>query len=180
MTIARKITFAPHLHKLVIDGTKTVTRCLKTNVREGQIVAAVTGWRTMRFYDDSPPKSCYISANDGIKWEWEPQGTWPKEGATSPGRYRPPMFFPRYLYHLAPLLRVTSVRMERLQQITFEDALREGVEEASAVPYGDYQQDTIEAFAALWDSVTTAPGTRWADNPELSRVEFEPVKGGNQ
>ena len=77
-------------------------------------------------------------------------------------------------------IRITSVRVERLQDISEEDAVKEGVEyrgdlcgfitEADAVTY-----DTArEAFAALIDKIS-GKGT-WDRNPLVYVYEFELVK----
>lgn len=82
-------------------------------------------------------------------------------------------------------IRITNVRVERLQDIGDEDCLREGViEDCPGVQYsfpteigycGQYPFGTPRsAFAALIDKVS-GRGT-WADNPWVFVYEFELVK----
>ena len=82
-------------------------------------------------------------------------------------------------------IRITNVRVERLQDISDEDCLREGIlEDCPNVQYsfpteigycGQYPFNTPrEAFAALIDKVS-GKGT-WASNPWVFVYEFELVK----
>lgn len=58
---------------------------------------------------------------------------------------------------------VASVVCKCLNEITFEEVIGAGTEQASAVPYGSYQADTIEAFRDEWDARNRK--TPWASNP---------------
>ena len=82
-------------------------------------------------------------------------------------------------------IRITSVRVERLQDITSEDALREGIycdyanlqySYPTEIGYcGQYPYGTArDAFAALIDKVS-GKGT-WKSNPWVFVYEFELVK----
>ena len=77
-------------------------------------------------------------------------------------------------------LRITSVRPERLQDITDEDCLKEGVRfvENSDGYFSNGMSDgyttPISAFAALIDKIS---GRRiWERNPFVWRIEFKLVK----
>lgn len=59
-------------------------------------------------------------------------------------------------------VRITRIRQERLQAITHEDALAEGV-------------GSIDAYRELWDSINKTKGLRWADDPLVWVLEFERV-----
>lgn len=75
-------------------------------------------------------------------------------------------------------LRVTKARVERLQNISEEDILKEGIVKNFMGLYvvGDIRCSTpIEAFKMLWDS--TAPqGYKWEDNPWVFAYDFERVE----
>lgn len=62
--------------------------------------------------------------------------------------------------------RLFAIYYEPLQEITEADARAEGIDYANP----------IEAFAKLWDSINTKPGTRWQDNPQVFVLTFELVK----
>jgi hypothetical protein len=84
-------------------------------------------------------------------------------------------------------IRITSVRPERLQNITDEDCIKEGIFE-EPFPFGEgYCFDPIfprchktnfntprEAFASLMDKIS-GRGT-WEQNPFVWRIEFKLVK----
>lgn len=77
-------------------------------------------------------------------------------------------------------IRITSVRPERLQDITDEDCLKEGVRfvENSDGYFSNGMSDEyttpISAFAALIDEIS-GRGT-WEQNPFVWRIEFKLVK----
>lgn len=83
-------------------------------------------------------------------------------------------------------IRITGIRVERLQDISDEDCLREGIEfhQGSQSYYVDYRKKTgcrawlgrtpREAFAALIDKVS-GRGT-WESNPYVVVYQFELVK----
>ena len=79
--------------------------------------------------------------------------------------WRPPRFMPRWAARL--LLEVVSVRVERLQEITNNDAVREGCEATIATPNAMPR----EVFEHLWNEINgeTAP---WDCNPLVWRIEF--------
>lgn len=87
-------------------------------------------------------------------------------------RWRSPLFMPRAFSRLT--LEICSVRVERLQDITAEDCLKEGVPICCS-PDGEklYTQSGVlrSQFAALWDSINgkTFP---WQSNPFVWRLEF--------
>lgn len=79
-------------------------------------------------------------------------------------------------------IKITGIRAERLQKITDQECMREGVRESTASgrktyivggPLGDYDTPR-EAFAALMDRLC-GRGT-WDSNPFVWVYEFEKVK----
>lgn len=70
-------------------------------------------------------------------------------------------------------LRVEDVRVERVQDITEEDARAEGIDfNPNADFYGNGFVSARAAFADLWDSLAPA-GSKWADNPWVWRIAFK-------
>jgi len=81
--------------------------------------------------------------------------------------WKPPRYMPHWAARL--LLEVVSVRVERLQEITIAEALREGcgpVEHPKNV-----NPSPLDVFHELWDEINgeTAP---WDCNPLVWRIEF--------
>lgn len=81
-------------------------------------------------------------------------------------------------------IRITNVRVERLQDISDEDCLKEGIEFARGGYYTNYNKETNsrtwlgntpkEAFSALIDK-TCGKGT-WNSNPWVFVYDFELIK----
>ena len=108
--------------------------------------------------------------------------------------WRPAMHHPRWASRLT--LHVGDVRVERLRDITEEDAIREGLSSLSkdggrvwkwGIPdrdglpgnddgmhWKDWSVDPRDAFARLWDSTKPKLGFRWKDNPWVSVIRFRP------
>ena len=89
-----------------------------------------------------------------------------------PDRWRPSIHMPRWASRIS--LEVTEVRVQRIQEITEEDARAEGV---PAIPRLDGSDPRYyrQSFAALWDSLAPA-GQEWADNPWVWAVSFRRVQ----
>jgi hypothetical protein len=83
--------------------------------------------------------------------------------------WTPSIFMPRWASRLT--LEVTEVRVERLQEISEEDARAEGVTSERGAVGQSVRPGPREAFAALWDSIN---GERcpWASNPWVWVVGF--------
>lgn len=92
------------------------------------------------------------------------------DGAARDRKWRSPLFLPRWASRLT--LAVVSVRVERLQAITEEDAIAEGVLPApfckSGRPPG---LEHVEAYEDVWTAINgkRAP---WSSNPWVWRIEF--------
>lgn len=117
----------------------------------------------------------YRATCGGFEWDDRPESRW-----------RPSIHMPRWASRLT--LRVTDVRIERLQDITEEDARAEGVRKDDAAVVidadGKIRSDLSHtyrgAFAAAWDSIygKRDPSTpeSWTANPWVWVVSFERVE----
>jgi hypothetical protein len=86
------------------------------------------------------------------------------------GKWRPSIHMPRWASRIT--LEVVSVRVERVQEITEEDAKAEGCE------IGHGLDDSSPFFAKgafrnLWDSLNAKRGYGWDKNPWVWVVEFK-------
>ena len=79
-------------------------------------------------------------------------------------KWKPSIHMPRAASRIT--LEITGVRVERLQDISEEDAIAEGI------PYQGNAFDTIGAFSDLWNSIY---GT-WDQNPWVWVIELEKVE----
>lgn len=85
-------------------------------------------------------------------------------------RWRPSIFMPRWASRIT--LEVTGVKVERVQDITDDDAIEEGVDRTNtSIPTYARQR-----FHKLWDSINgTRPGCSWAHSPWVWCVSFKRV-----
>jgi hypothetical protein len=107
-----------------------------------------------------------VPAYDITTWNWSKQ------------KWRPSIHMPRLASRLT--LEVTSVRVERLQDITREDAISEGIEandEDGVTYYGPYGKGHCDPRAALriiWDEINGERAS-WDSNPWVWVVSFRRV-----
>lgn len=130
-------------------------------------------------------QSCYYTADYKGEYEDEPQGTLNK------------LFMPRWASRLT--LEITRVRVERLQDISAEDAVAEGlsrltkdggrlwkfgIPDSDGLPgrddfgwhWAEWHVDPRVAFRALWDSIIAQRGPAWATNPWVWAIDFRRIE----
>ena len=109
-------------------------------------------------------------------------GEGPFYRATDPGwddtaeyvRWRSPIFMPRLVSRL--MLKITGAKVERLQDISANDCISEGV--SSSLREHDAVVDLAGKYSALWDSINgKRPGCRWQDNPWVWVLSFKKLEG---
>jgi hypothetical protein len=97
-------------------------------------------------------------------------------------RWRPSIFMPKEACRL--FLRITDIRVERLQNITEEDAIVEGVRRYPSGEYQFYMKDKLQSvrpgcdlarisFCSLWESINGPKS--WQTNPFVWVVSFERI-----
>jgi hypothetical protein len=94
-----------------------------------------------------------------------------------PKKWRPSIFMPRWASRIT--LEIVSVKVERVQEISKEDAIAEGVEAVmvDGHKYGlQTGNDYKWAFNQLWDSINAKRGYGWDVNPWVWAVTFKRVK----
>lgn len=112
-------------------------------------------------FNEMPPEERYIyKATDELSNECT--------------KWRPSIHMPRKAARLFP--KVKSIRVERLRDITEEDAIAEGfISTAELTPDGsDYKGlYAREHFRELWDGIYKSQGYGWEQSPYVWVVEFE-------
>jgi hypothetical protein len=90
-------------------------------------------------------------------------------------RWQPSIFMPRWASRIT--LAVTTVKVERLQDISEEDATAEGC--GWNTTEGDlYVGEPVAAYARLWNSINGATGPKsWQANPWVAAISFKLVEG---
>ena len=84
--------------------------------------------------------------------------------------WRPSILMPKAAARI--WLEVTSVRVERLQSISEEDAEAEGVDFLRSVPDADETLTAKQLFECLWGST----GGDWAANPWVWVIDFKRIE----
>ncbi len=89
--------------------------------------------------------------------------------------WQSPYFFP--IEAARAFIRINSVKVEKIRDITEDDARKEGVFKA-----GGWNADETEygisyrgPFSRLWDELNKKRGYGWAENPYVFAYEFERV-----
>lgn len=93
-----------------------------------------------------------------------------------PGQWRPSIFMPRWASRI--MLEVTGVRVERLHDITEDDAKAEGVwtDSTDMRMLSSATKNHVGAFARLWNEINERRGYGWGSNPWCWVVEFKRIE----
>lgn len=184
----RPILFSAPMVRALLNGRKTQTRRIlkalpnrtiffdpqKAGLNQFQSPRIKTGdrlyvrehWRTTWQWDDVPPRN--VSPDAVVTFE--------ADGSGVSGKHRQAMHMPKWASRIT--LLVEGVKIERLQDISEDDAKAEGAEKAyyddlsAALPEEEYRA----GYARLWESIN-APGS-WAANPWVVVYTFT-VHHGN-
>ncbi len=175
-SLEKPIFFDPVSVQAVLTGLKTQTR-RAFSLSEGRpdvlTESALKGWRPQYKRGDilwvREAWGIGIEAAGGIIYKADYID---KKAPLAEGQHwRPSMRMPRSVARL--FLRVTDVRLERLQDISEGDAIEEGLDNAA-----DYTpEQNIARFAAFWDSFSVKRGYGWDINPWVWAYTFERIKG---
>lgn len=140
------------------------------------------------FYDDKPDVAWknWHGIRDGVrKATWidyqadMDDARW-REFNDDPWAWKPSIFMPRWASRIT--LEITGVRVERLNEITYDDAVSEGlVYEDGVWSVDDKNGKTIsrcvdprDTFMQLWSSINGRES--WDANPWVWVVEFQRIK----
>lgn len=127
------------------------------------------GLRYEPFYraDVTDPYGLCFTSNDGPRY-------------VEQLRWTPSIHMPRTASRLT--LRITDVRVERLQEISKTDAIAEGLDNVldGGTPWGikglvsSWSSDPRQSYKALWESINGSGS--WNANPWVWCVSFEVIK----
>lgn len=194
MTIReRPILFSAPMARAILEGRKTQTRRVFKRAIDGDEVAgsvhpaAESGWiawfpgnvsaeKTKELYrigipcpHGLPGDKLWVRETHWINKEehivaYRADGEMP-DHMDEP--WRPSIFMPRWASRLT--LEITDIRVERLQDISEEDAKAEGVGLSNIM--SSYQRD----FQFLWNSINAKRGFGWDVNPWVWAVSFRRI-----
>lgn len=180
----KPILFSTEMVQAILAGRKTMTRRV---IKDRDIInnfdidvdGSVYAYIDQETGDSYPPTAIARYHIGDILWVRE---TWSRDesgeyvyrtnyGTTKDDSFPPSMFRWRPSIHMPReaariFLKVTNVKVERVQDITAHDAIREGME--SEIPF-----DTVDEFKELWNNLNAKRGYGWESNPWVWVYEFE-------
>lgn len=197
-TQEKPIIFSSPMVRAILEGRKTQTRRVvkpQPEWHETSRGGDCFGWLHHRSSDSvismTPPACPYGQPSDRL---WVREAFKPNDGPGTRcnvfsaiykadylrsdgfglGPWKPSIHMPRKYCRL--LLDVTAVRVERLQDISEDDAIAEGVD---AVSLADSPRQATwsrrQDFAQLWNSLNEKRGYGWSENPWVWVIEFRKV-----
>lgn len=89
-----------------------------------------------------------------------------------PVKWKPSIFMPRWASRID--LEITAVRVERLREISQEDAVAEGVNNIRGSGEETHCIEPVDAYRELWESIN-GKGS-WAQNPYVWVITFRRIK----
>lgn len=188
------ILFNTEMVRAILDGRKSCTRRLVRKSIENKyqeydewvsavIIPGSTYLREKEFYEKYPPYQlgdilyvretwCGLPVNEAGHFRGHPIYYYRADGDLRPegwgGAWHPSIHMPKEAARI--WLRVTNVRVERLQDIGYMDCIHEGT------PYKQIERDIIKGFLNLWDSTIKKSDLDrygWYANPFVWVIEFE-------
>jgi hypothetical protein len=196
----RPILFSAPMVRAILDGSKTQTRRVAKHPL-AQAAVRINSYKGQSEFDCILPDGTggiiqcpYGKPGDWLwvreTWAYEQDGTGCPDDtgilyrATDPGwddeetglRWRPSIHMPRRASRI--LLEITDIRVQRLQEISEEDARAEGIDDDAAdrvlmMAEAMNQREPrpfASAFETLWEDIN---GTNsWAANPRVWVVAF--------
>lgn len=87
--------------------------------------------------------------------------------------WRSPIYMPRWASRIT--LVVTDVRVQRLHEISEEDAISEGVGPTLVSPDGG-SAPHVETYIELWNSLNAKRGYPWESNPWVCALTFDVIR----
>ena len=89
--------------------------------------------------------------------------------------WKSPIFMPRWASRLT--LEIVNVRVERLQAISGDDVMAEGVDSHVHSDADYWQRAQVDVFMHYWDTINAKRGFSWKENPFVWVIEFKPLVG---
>lgn len=189
---AKPIIFSTSMVKAILDGKKTQTRrVIKIDDTPENWKISIAGTSIVRAepYDVKLPR--YAAGdilwvretwsehqeyyNNSAKVFAEPHYIYKADGVYA-NKWHPSIHMPKEAARI--FLKATDVRAERLQDITEEDAIAEGM--SKTLVDGVVFISAKGNFHVLWDSLNIKRGYGWEANPWVWVIEFERVEVENE
>lgn len=199
----KPILFSTQMVQSILEGRKTMTRRIikpqpkliessgrwywekALDVNGSPLVDASRNW--WEYYGTSPygkvgevlwvretwvHTGAYFIYKAGNKWSDE----WLNDDYVPTGekiKWKPSIFMPKEACRI--FLEITDIRVERLQEISEEDAIKEGISKCRPTnsKKGMYHTAPIGLFKELWQSINGKES--WDSNPFVWVIEFKRI-----
>lgn len=180
----KPILFNTEMVRAILDGRKTCTRRLVRflpgenpqwtgYIRDGLMLYNGRNEPCIIKPPYQPGDTLYVRET----WKKAPNGyyyyeSWQRNDIADITKWKPSIHMPKEAARI--WLKVTDVRVERLQEITLEQICREGVE--IEYPYVLNGEEKIYAFSNLWNSTIKKSDIDrygWDASPWVWVIEFE-------
>lgn len=184
------ILFSTAMVQAILSGDKTITRRVMKPQPTDDDIKMIKNW------DDETIPTLKYKVGDFLwvreTWRWIEQETGgyryeykATEKINLSVKWRPSIYMPRAALRL--FLKVTNIRVERLQEITEQDALNEGIVDYKDGTYKNYyrkkgltDQDGVEclgpiaSFQSLWQTINGFES--WDNNPFVLVITFKVIR----
>ena len=188
------ILFSGPMVRAILEGRKTQTRrVLKPQPNEVGAVGIISlpdqlGDSNLFYFESKsgkiglfkPPfiKCPYGAPGDSlwVRETWHPRGEYratPWENANGRAIWKPSIHMPKWASRIT--LEITEIRVERLQDISEEDAIAEGSQIPCAQLPKSCQQGTMTErcqFSKIWETIN-GKKYPWSRNPWVWVIEFK-------
>ena len=166
------IIFSGPMVRAILDGRKTQTRRVIKPQPKGEFCRYGFHMPTQAIWTDLTVVSCPYGQPGDLLWVRETfaaagDQSWVEYRADCDSkviRWRPSIHMPRSASRLT--LRITDVRVQRVQEISEEDARAEGTTGLAGAMTG---------FPYLWESINAKRGYGWNTNPWVWAISFERI-----
>jgi hypothetical protein len=180
---ASKVEYTKHMsgccrYEEIIQGIPTISH-VKLPYAIGDILWVQESFRVTDHLISGPGLRvivCYKADNEALQKKVA-ESHWHKPTSQPRDKYFPGRFMPRWAARI--FLKVKSVGVERIQDISFADIRAEGVR--TIAPENEPRQhlaeySTEKYWIELWNSINKSRGYGWDVNPYCWKYEFERVK----
>lgn len=86
-------------------------------------------------------------------------------------KWKPSIHMPRWASRIT--LEIVNIRVERLQDISEEDAKAEGAIPVGWIKHEEHLPHYVKSFIKLWNSINAKRGYGWDTNPWVWVIEFK-------
>jgi hypothetical protein len=137
---------------------------------------AFQAWKRIKIGDVEPP---VYNGKDGFYTIGEFDYAYKADSDNPDERWRPSIFMPRVAARI--FLEVKDVRVERVQDITNNDAIAEGMTSHLGNSYDmnmhaefniNERKNAVAIYSQLWDILNVKRGYSWDSNPYVYVYEF--------